>query len=79
MGFSTSAAANVTLFHASLEKSEPTSAAPNATTNAPVTSTPPEKWPALKFAAMAVAFRPMVSPSTMSSARAPVLTIVSVV
>ena len=33
-GFCTSAAANVTLFHASLEKSEPTSAAPNASTNA---------------------------------------------
>ena len=35
-GFCTSAAANVTLFHASLEKSEPTSAAPNAMTNAEV-------------------------------------------
>ena len=32
-GFFTSAAAKVTPFHASLEKSEPTMAAPNATIN----------------------------------------------
>jgi hypothetical protein len=67
------------LFHASLEKSEPTSAAPKAITNAPVTSTPPKKWPAEKFAAMAVALRPMVMPMRIKSARAPVFTAVSVV
>ena len=75
-GFFTSAAANVTLFHASLEKSEPTSDAPNATMNAEVTSTCPTKFPLEKFAAIASAFLPMVRPSRMSSARVPVLMIV---
>ena len=73
----TSAAAKVTLFQASLEKSEPTRAAPNATMNAPFTSTLPAKLPLLKFAAIAVALRPMVMPRTMSSASALVLISVS--
>ena len=78
-GFCTSAAANVTLFQASLEKSEPTSEAPNATMNADVMLTPPEKAPPLKLAAMACALRPIVRPRMISSASAPVFTIVSVV
>jgi hypothetical protein len=76
-GFCTSAAANVTLFQASDAKSEPTSAAPKATMNTSVTSTPPMNRPSPKFAASAVALRPTVKASTISSASAPVFTTVS--
>ena len=71
--------AKVTLFHASLENSEPTIAAPKAMTSVEVSDQSPVKLPAEKLAPSAVALRPSVSPSRMSAASAPVLTTVSVV
>jgi hypothetical protein len=78
-GFLTSAAANVTLFHASLENSEPTIAAPKATIRVDVSVHSPLNAPPAKFAVIASALRPSVSPRRISSASAPVLTTVSVV
>jgi hypothetical protein len=78
-GFFTSAAANVTLFHASLEKSDPTSAAPKASTSAESSGIDPTNWPGPKLAAIASGFRPIVRPSRTSAASAPVLTTVNVV
>ncbi len=76
-GFFTSAAAKVTLFHASLENSEPTMAAPNAMMSVEVSDHWPAKLPPAKLAEMASAFRPIVRPSRISSASAPVFTTVS--
>ena len=77
-GFFSSAAAKPTLFQASIEKSEPTVAAPITGRSAGVSPSAGQN-PAPKFAAPATAFRPMVSPSRISAASAAVLTVVKLV
>jgi hypothetical protein len=71
VGFCTSAAAKVTLFQASAEKSEPTIAAPmtgiTATDHEPVPQKPE------KFAAAMSGWRQTVSPNSTSAASAPTL------
>src|SRR5215207_7444613 len=71
VGFLTSAAAKVTLFHASLEKSDPTIAAPITGNTARLQSPVPQKLE--KLAAATSARRNRVRPSSTSTARAPIL------
>ena len=71
MGFCTSAAAKVTLFHASLENSEPTMAAPSTGMTAIDQSPVPQK--SAKLAAAMSGWRKSVSPSRTSAASAPTL------
>src|SRR5690348_15923562 len=71
VGFCTSAAAKVTLFHASLENREPTMAAPITGTTARVQGTVPQKDE--KFAAATAGCRHTVSPNSTSAASAPTL------
>src|SRR5260370_8508749 len=75
VGFFNSLPAKPTLFHASIENSDPTIAAPTAPT--PTTQPLVDQKLVPKFAAMAVALRPMVMPSKISAASAAVLTAVS--
>ena len=71
-----SADANPTLFQASMENSEPTIAAPMTGSSPRVRPVAGQKL-APKFAAIASAFRPIVSPSTTRAASARVLMAVS--
>ena len=77
VGFRTSAAAKVTLFHASLLKREPTMAAPTSGTSARVHGAEPQKLP--KLVATTSGCRNTKSPSRMSAASAPTFAKVSVV
>src|SRR5437773_1482791 len=69
--FLSSLPANPTLFHASIEKREPTIAAPIVPR--PTAAPPVAQKLAPKLAANASALRPMVMPSRISKASAPVL------
>src|SRR5712691_696773 len=71
-----SADANPTLFQASIENSEPTIAAPMTGSSPSVTPVAGQKL-APKFAAIATAFLPIVSPSTTRAVSAAVLMMVS--
>ena len=77
LGFCTSAAAKVTLFQASLEKSDPTIAAPTTGTIARLQSPVPQK--AAKLAAATSGCRNSVSPQMTSTASAPTLATVNMV
>ena len=77
-GFLSSPEANPTLFHASIENSEPTIAAPTTGSTASVRPPPAQKF-APKLAAIAAAFRPMVRPNNIRPASAAVLIAVNVV
>src|SRR5437879_12345884 len=69
--FLSSLPANPTLFHASIEKREPTIAAPIVPR--PTAAPPVAQKSAAKLAADASALRPMVLPSRIRSASAPAL------
>ena len=71
LGFCTSAAAKVTLFHASLEKSEPTIAAPITGITARDQSPVPQN--VAKLAAATSGWRKSVRPSSTRAASAPTL------